>query len=162
LSTWCQRTGRPDADFLPGLDRSVDDAHERDDANVTVVPGVDDQRLQRRLGIASRRRHAPDQFFKKLRDVFAGLRADANRVSGFDPDDLLDLRDHLFGIGRRQVDLVQHRHDLETLLERRIAIGHALRLDALRSIDDEQRALAGGQERETRTRSPRALACRSC
>ena len=83
--------------------------------------------------------------FEQLRHVLAGLGADADRVLGLDADDLLDFLDDLVGVGRRQVDLVEHRHDLEPLLERRVAVGDALRLDALRGIDDEQRALAGGQ-----------------
>ena len=49
------------------------------------------------------------------------------------------------GLGRRQVDLVQHRHDLDALLDRRVAVGDRLRLDALRRVDDQQRAFAGGE-----------------
>ena len=48
-------------------------------------------------------------------------------------------------VGRRQVDLVEDRDDLEVVLEREVDVGDRLRLDALRRVDDEQRALAGGE-----------------
>ena len=53
--------------------------------------------------------------------------------------------DRVFGIRRRQVDLVQHRHDVDAELDRRIAVGDRLRLDALAGVDDEQRAFARRQ-----------------
>src|SRR5262245_1802299 len=43
------------------------------------------------------------------------------------------------------IDLVDDRHHFETLIERRVAVRDALRFDALRRIDHQQRALAGGQ-----------------
>ncbi len=49
------------------------------------------------------------------------------------------------GLGGRQVDLVEHRHDLVAGVERLVHVGERLRLDALAGIDDEQRALARGQ-----------------
>lgn len=44
-----------------------------------------------------------------------------------------------------QVDLVEHRDDLKIVLERQPHIGERLRLDALRSVDHQQRALTGRQ-----------------
>ncbi len=48
-------------------------------------------------------------------------------------------------VGVRQVDLVDDRDELEALLLGEVDVGHRLRLDALRGIDDEQRAFARGQ-----------------
>ena len=48
-------------------------------------------------------------------------------------------------LGRRQVDLVQHGHHLDALLDRRVAVRDGLRLDALRRVDDQQRAFARGE-----------------
>ena len=48
-------------------------------------------------------------------------------------------------VGGRQVDLVDDRHDFEALLDRGVAVGDALRLDALGGIDHQQRAIAGGE-----------------
>jgi len=36
-----------------------------------------------------------------------------------------------FGLGRRQVDLVDHRNDLQIVVQRQISVGQRLGLDAL-------------------------------
>ena len=41
-----------------------------------------------------------------------------------------------------QVDLVEHRDELEPGLDRRVGVGDGLRLDALGGVDDQQGALA--------------------
>ena len=50
-----------------------------------------------------------------------------------------------FGLGRRQVDLVEHRDDLQIGIKRQIDVGQRLRLDALGGVDHQQRAFAGGE-----------------
>ena len=67
----------------------------------------------------------------------------ADRVLRRDADDVLDLLDHALGVGGGQVDLVEHRDHLDPLLGGGVAVRDRLRLDALRRVDDEQRALAG-------------------
>ena len=62
----------------------------------------------------------------------------------------------------RQVDLVDDRDDLEVVLDREVGVGQRLRLDALRGVDQQQRALARGQRpRHLVARSRRGPACRS-
>ena len=129
----------------PALMRAIDDAHQGDDADVVVEPGVDDERLQRRVGIALGRRDALDESLDQFLDALAGLAGNLERVVGGNADDLLDLLDDARRIGGRQVDLVDDRHHLETELGGRVAIGDALRLDALRGIHHQQRAVAGRQ-----------------
>ena len=69
---------------------------------------------------------------------------------GVEADDLLDLLAHAFRVGARQVDLVDHGHDLVVVLDRLVDVRQRLRLDALRGVDDEQRALARGEaDRDT-------------
>ena len=51
----------------------------------------------------------------------------------------------LLGLGGGEVDLVDHRHDLMVVLDRLVDVGQRLRLDALRRVDHQQRALAGGE-----------------
>ena len=63
-------------------------------------------------------------------------------VLGCDADDVLDLADDPLGIGRRQIDLVDDGQHLEALLDGRVAVRDALRLDTLPRVDDEQRAIA--------------------
>ncbi len=62
-----------------------------------------------------------------------------------EPDHVLDLLADALGLGGRQVDLVQDRHDLVAGVERLVDVGERLRLDALAGVDDEQRSLAGRQ-----------------
>ena len=50
-----------------------------------------------------------------------------------------------FRLRARQVDLVDDRDDLEVVLDREIGVGERLRFDALRRVDQQQRAFARGQ-----------------
>ena len=67
------------------------------------------------------------------------------RVGGVDADHVLDLLLDLFGLGCREVDLVEHRHDLVTGVERMIDVGERLCFDALAGVDHQQRSFAGRQ-----------------
>ena len=98
---------------------------------------------KRTVRIALGGRNALDQLLEQFRDALAGLGADQRGVVGRDADDFLDFVNDLGRIGRRQVDLVDDREHLEPLFERGVAVGDALRLDALAGIDHQQRTLAG-------------------
>ena len=78
-------------------------------------------------------------------DAGARLRRDADDVVGRPAHQVGDLGRHAVGVGRRQVDLVHDRHDLELVLDREVGVGERLRLDALGRVDHEDRALARGQ-----------------
>ena len=58
---------------------------------------------------------------------------------------LLDLLLDPLDVRRREVDLVDHRHDLEVVLQGQLHVGHGLGLDALRGVDEQQRPFAGHQ-----------------
>ena len=73
--------------------------------------------------------------------TLAGLGRHADDLVGRDAEDRLDLAGVPIGIGRREVDLVQRGDDLEVVLERQIAVGERLGLDALGGVDDEHDAL---------------------
>ena len=124
---------------------TVTNAYQRDHAQVVVEPGIHDQRLQRRLGVAFRRRYPSDDGFQDVGNAFAGLGRTQQPLGGIDTDDVLDLLGHAIGIGRRQIDLVEHGQHFEILLDRGIGIGHALGFDTLGGIHHQQRPLAGKQ-----------------
>ena len=137
--------GAHHADLHALLELAVDDAHQHDDAEIGVVPGIDQERLQRRLRIAlggGQPRH--DRLQHGL-DTLAGLGGDRQGVGCVETDHVLDLLLDALRLGRRQVDLVEHREDLVVVLERLVDVGQRLRLDALGCVDHQQRALAGGQ-----------------
>ena len=58
---------------------------------------------------------------------------------------MLDLERAADRVGRRQVDLVEDRHDLEVVLNGLVAVGERLGLNALRGVDQEHGSLAGRQ-----------------
>ena len=79
---------------------------------------------------------------EQILDSEASLRADPQRVLRLDADDVLDLANHVLGVRGGEVDLVDHRHHFEALLDRRVTVRHALRLHALAGVDDQQCAFA--------------------
>jgi hypothetical protein len=107
--------------------------------------GVEDQGLERRVGVALRSRDALHHRVEQLGDPLAGLGRDAQHVGGGDAEHPLDLARHPVGVGRRQVDLVERGDDREVVLEGGVAVGEGLGLDALGGVDEQDGALAGGQ-----------------
>ena len=129
-------------DLHPGSNRPVDHADDNDHAAVRVVPGVEDQGLERRGGRPSRRRQPRDDGLENLRDTGALLRAGEQRTCPVEPDDVRDLATGLFRLGAREIDLVDDRDDFEVVLDGEIGIGERLGLDALRGVHEQQRAFA--------------------
>ena len=117
-------------------------SHMRDRALVGIKVRVEDQGAKRRLVLTRRRRDALDDGVQDLLDAHARLRRSQNRFRCVEADRLFDLLLDALGIGARQVDLVDDGDDLQIVLKRHIDVGERLRLDALRRIDNEQRALA--------------------
>jgi len=133
------------ADLLAGLQRAVEDAHQDDDAEVGVVPGVDQQGLQRGVAVALGRGQAGDDGFQHVGDADARLGRALDGVGGVQADDVLDLRLDAVDVGGGEVDLVQDRDDLVVVVDGLVDIGQGLGLDALGGVDDQDRAFAGGQ-----------------
>ena len=79
-------------------------------------------------------------------DPDSHLRAAIDRFLGRNGEDFLELSMHRGHVGIRQIDLVDHRHDRQALFVREMHVRHRLRFDALRRIDDEQRAFAGRED----------------
>ena len=124
---------------------ALHDPHEDDDAAIGIEPGIEDQSLQRSLRIARGRRQAVHDSLQHVGHADAGLGADRNGVGGVQSDGLLDRLLGAHDVGRGQIDLVNHGNDLQPVIDRQVSISQGLRLDALRGIDDQQRALAGSQ-----------------
>ena len=136
-------TGAHEADLLALAQGAVADPEQRHDTEIAVVPAVDDERLERRLGVALGRRQTLDDRLQHLVDADPGLGRDHQRVRGVEADNVLDLLPDAVGLGCRQVDLVQDGDDLEVGVDRLVGIGERLRLHALRGVDQQQGAFAG-------------------
>ena len=115
----------------PRRRHAVDDADEDDDAEVGVVPAVDQHGLERGGGVALGGGQAGDDGLEHVGDAEAGLRRDADGVVGLDADDVLDLLDDAVGLGGGEVDLVEDRDDLVAGVDRLVDVGERLGLDAL-------------------------------
>ena len=137
------RVGAHHADALALLQGPVDDANEHHNAEIGVVPAIDQQGLERRVTVALGRRQSRDDGLKNFGHAQAGLGRDHERVRGVDADHVLDLLPDRLGLGGRQVDLVEHRHDLMAGIDGVIDVGEGLSLDALARVHHQQRALAG-------------------
>ena len=136
---------RHGADLHPRRESPVHDPDERGDAAVRVVPGIEDQRIERRLRIPGRGRHGRYDALEQLLDPDPLLGGGENSVSGRDADDLLDLFPRPLGLGRREVDLVDDGHDRQVVVDREVGVGESLRLDSLGGVHDENRSLARGE-----------------
>ena len=141
--------GGHELDLLALFDDAVDHADQDDDAEIGVVPAVDEHRLQRRVAVALWRGDAGDDGLQHLVDADARFGAGQDRVVGGQADDFLDLGLDLVDFGGGQVDLVDDGDDFMVMLDRLVDIGERLRLYALRRIDDEQRAFACGEAAAT-------------
>ena len=80
-----------------------------------------------------------------LGHAFAGLGGDPERVRGLGAEQVGDLLGDPLRLGAGEVDLVDHRDQLEPVFDRQVGVGDGLRLDPLGGVDDQQGALAGGE-----------------
>ena len=124
--------------------RAVEHAVVGDDAAEGVEHRVEDQRLQRGVHVALRRRHTLHDGFEHLLDALSRLARGEQNLLLAAADQVDHLVLHLVDHGRIHVDLVQHGNDLQVVAERQIEIRYGLGLNALRGIDHQQRTLARG------------------
>ena len=117
---------------------AVKDAHKRQRAQIGVEPRIIDDRLRRCVGIAFGGRDTFDDGIDQVVDADAGFGRDHQGVGSIDADRRLDLLRHTFGFGGRKVDLVDHRHDLQVVVEGQVDIGDRLGLHPLCGIDDKK------------------------
>ena len=96
-------------------------------------------------GIALRRRDALHHGLEHRRHALAGLGRDLQDLGAGAADDAGDLVGPLLRLGAGQVDLVEHRDDLQVVLERQKGVGQSLGLHPWRGVDHQDGALAGGQ-----------------
>ena len=134
---------RHQTDLHARLHRAVDHADDDHDAAIRVVPGIEDERLERRLGVAGGRRQPAHDRFENLRHAGSLFGAGEHGARSVEADDLLDLPPRFFRLRAREIDLVDHGDDLEAVLDGQIGIRERLRFDTLRGIHQEQGAFAG-------------------
>ena len=137
--------GRHEQDILSRGQGSVHDPHVADDASIVVVHGIEDQSLKGGVRVPPRGRNRPDDALQNLVDPPPVLRAGQDGVVGIQPHHVSDLLFGALGVGRGEVDFIDHRQNFESLLDRLIGVGNRLRLDPLRRVHDQERPFAGCQ-----------------
>ena len=128
-------------DLVALLEDAVADAHQHHDAEIRVVPRIDQHRLERRVALADRGGEALDDGLQHVGDAEAGLGRDQHGMLGVDADHVLDLLLHPVRLGGGEVDLVENRHDLVVGVDGLVDVGQRLRLDPLGGVDHQQRTL---------------------
>ena len=126
-------------------DRAFQHADDDHHAAVGVVPRVENQRLERRVGVAFGRRQPGHDRLENVLHASALFGTGEDGGISVKADNFFELPPRLVGLRARQIDLVDDRDDLEIVVDREIGVGQRLRFDALRRIDQQQGALAGGQ-----------------
>ena len=137
--------GGHEQDLVFLAEDAVKDTDVHDDAAVGVEDRIVDQCTQWLLRVALGRRNTLDHGIQDLVDANAGLRRRKDHVFFLAADKVDHLLLHI--VDRRdrtrQVDLVYHRNDLQTLIDGHEQVRDRLRLYALRCIDDQQRPFTG-------------------
>ena len=138
-------SGLHEAKLFLAAHHAVDHPDRGDHAAVLVEMRIEDERLERGVGITLGRRGETDDGVEEFGHAFAGLGRDAENVVGRDAEHVLDLGCVAIGFGGGQVDLVEAGDDFEVVLHRQVAVGEGLSLDPLSGVDHEDDAFAGGE-----------------
>ena len=76
--------------------------------------------------------------FQNLVYSNARLSACLDGILGGNGKDILDLLGHPIDVGARQIHLVDHGNDIQSLSIRKLRVGQSLGLDSLRRIDQSK------------------------
>ena len=136
--------GHHQGPLAPG-EPAVHDPDVGDHAAVGVVHRVEDQRTGLGVRVTSRGRDETDDLVQQVLDALARLGADPQDLGRIAADDAGQLGRVAVGLRGGQVDLVQHRDDLQVAGQSQVQVGQRLRLDALRGVHQQDRPLARGQ-----------------
>ena len=132
-------------DLVFAANRAAHDPEIDNHSSVGVVVGVEDQGPQG-FGHAIRwRRHPIHHRLQDLCHPEASFCRAGNGAGTIEPDDRLNLRADAFWIRPRQIDLVEHRDDLQVVFQGQIHIGQGLGLHPLAGIHHEESSLTGLQ-----------------
>jgi hypothetical protein len=130
------------ADALPRPDGAVGHPAEHHHPSIGVVLGVEDERLERGLGIPLGRRELVDDGLEQLVDSRSQLGGDRDRLEGIEPEVGVDLFSNPIDVRRGEVDLVDDREQGELVLHGHVEVGESLGFDALGRIDEDEGAVA--------------------
>ena len=105
--------------------------------------GIENQSPQGRLGIPFGRGQPVNNGFQDRLYADIGFGGYLQGGFGIQAQIILDLLQDPVDVGRRQVDLVNDRNNLQIVFQGQVKVGHGLRLHALAGVDQQQRPFAG-------------------
>ena len=135
--------GIEELDLVSFADGPVENLEISDDAAEGVEHGIEDEGLERRLGIALRGGNLLHDGIQQRRDTLAGAGGNLVDILRIAAEQVADLVGHDIHHGGIHVDLVQDRNDLQTMVHRLVEVGNRLGLHALGGVYDQQRPFAG-------------------
>ena len=125
-------------------DGAVLDFEVGDDSAEGVEHRVEDKCLQRCRLVAFGCGDALDDGAKDFLDAGAGFSAGADNLFAAAAYEFHNLVLDFLGLCRIEVDLVDYGNNLQVVVDGHVEVGYCLCLYALRSVDNQQRTLAGG------------------
>ena len=141
----CEVPSAHEAHFLARVERAFHDAHVGHDAAVRVVFAVEDEGPQGGRRASLRRRDFCDDRLEDLVDPRPLFGTHHQRFGGIEADHRLDFLEHFVDPRDGQIDLVDDGNHGKVAVDRRVGIGHRLRLDPLKRVDQQQGPFAGCQ-----------------
>ena len=129
-------------DLVARLDASVHHLEVGDDTAERVEHRVEDEGLERSVRISLRSRNPLHDSVENLLYALAGLSRSKEHLLRLAAQKVYYLVSHDIDHSRVNVDLVEHRNDLEVVLDSEIKVGYCLCLDTLGSVHYQQRTLA--------------------
>ena len=139
------RAGCHHLDSVAGMEFAVNNADINDYSAVAVINGVEDKRFERRFVVSFRSGNSRDDRFKNGMYVNAGFCGNLRCIKSGNSDDILDFVGNSVRICRGKVDFVDYRDDFKVVVNRKICVRKSLCLNALGSVNNENRAFAGGK-----------------
>lgn len=139
------RAGRHHFHTRARCNPAVNQAHIDDYALVGVVLAVKDEGAQRRVRVAGGGGDIADDALKHVADICTHFRRNFGGIHRGDTDNVFNFLLCAQRLGGRQVDFIDNRDYFEVVLKGEIGVAKRLGLDALRGVDDEQGAFAGGE-----------------
>ena len=124
---------------------TIDNAHQNDDAQISIIPAIHQQSLQGRSLITLGGWQTCDYGFQHKINAYARLCRNWHSIGSIKADHILDLLFDAIRLCGGQINLIEHRHNFMAGIEGLIDIGKGLRFNALRGIDNKQRAFTGCQ-----------------
>ena len=138
-------SGSHHADFRSFFHSSFHHTAGNNDTAVSIINGIKNQRLQRIFRTSLGRRNLADDLFQNRIHVFSRFGRNTRGIFCLDSNHIFDLGDHALRLGAWQVNLIDDRKNVQVMIQRQINVCKGLRLDSLRGIDHQDRAVTGGK-----------------